>query len=140
MRYTDEARFLLERIEAIDADKPEKELLGVQKSLAQLVCKLAEEFDLICERIETLDEAADTISEAILDLRDKVDVKQTQNNDNGAEKDAKSLLGIDDDDDDFENYVHCPHCNTLIFVTDTDTKELSCPFCNEKFTKEDVGL
>ena len=43
----------------------------------------------------------------------------------------------DDDDEDYSAFVRCPYCNTLIFAKKGD-ETFSCPFCNEKFSRQDV--
>ena len=52
MKYSDEARFLLERINAVDAAKADAtQLVGIQKGLAELVCRMAEDFVRMTDKI-----------------------------------------------------------------------------------------
>lgn len=140
MKYSDEARFLLERINAVDAAKADAtQLVGIQKGLVELVCRMAEDFDRMTDKLTELEGVADTLSEDLFTLQLKRG-SGTAHEEQAPSDLSAYLTAEDDGDGDFDNYIHCPYCNTLIFVTDPEQEKIKCPFCNETFDRGDVNL
>lgn len=136
MKLTDEAKILLERISA--ANYADKELAEATKSLAELLARISGEIDKINGCLESYEETANLLSDVVIGLQDKIGTAEPQQITGLEPSDINSYLR--ETEDDAEQYIHCPYCNTLIFVSDMKDDDITCPFCNEKFKKEDAGL
>lgn len=151
-----------------ESGKTDSATSEIIEGLLTLVKKLSEDYEALESRVQQSEEFSETLSMDMFDIQSlllkkhndgKADISENngtadalrhnskchdencgcedEENDDSAEEQNLEDIDDDEDEEDGASFVRCPFCNTLIFADET-VKEFKCPFCEEKFTRDDI--